>query len=258
MAVNTTPVPKVYSDTWYRVTGFIGRVILNLVLILISVACLVPFFVVLSASVSTETALVNNGYSLFPTDFTLAAYRYLLVDSAQVLQSYLISLIVTAIGSPLGLLIMSLVAYAMSRKHFKYRKAVAFYIFFTMLFSGGLVPSYILVTQYLHLKDTIDQDFWYKSEPVETDIKERPYKALMVIIGSSDKGLGASGITIDQEIARLQKMVKTAKDGKLPIDRVRSIFIAVKSGNHDATILQADFISSTLKRHNGTHRCLIV
>ncbi|HWR12257.1 MAG TPA: DUF6305 family protein [Rectinemataceae bacterium] len=63
----------------------------------------------------------------------------------------------------------------------------------------------------------LDQDFWYKSEPVETDIKERPYKALMVIIGSSDKGLGASGITIDQEIARLQKMVKTAKDGKLPI-----------------------------------------
>lgn len=63
----------------------------------------------------------------------------------------------------------------------------------------------------------LDQDFWYKSEPVETDIKERPYKALMVIIGSSDKGLGASGITIDQEIARLQKMVKTAKDSKLPI-----------------------------------------
>ena len=63
----------------------------------------------------------------------------------------------------------------------------------------------------------LDQDFWYKSEPVETDIKERSYKALMVIIGSSDKGLGASGITIDQEIARLQKMVKTAKDNKLPI-----------------------------------------
>jgi len=63
----------------------------------------------------------------------------------------------------------------------------------------------------------LDQDFWYKSEPVETDIKEKPYKALMVIIGSSDKGLGASGITIDQEIARLQKMVKTAKDNKLPI-----------------------------------------
>lgn len=63
----------------------------------------------------------------------------------------------------------------------------------------------------------LDKDFWYKSEPVEADLKDRPYKALMVIIGSSDKGLGASGITIDQEIARLQKMVKTAKELKLPI-----------------------------------------
>ncbi len=63
----------------------------------------------------------------------------------------------------------------------------------------------------------LNKDFWYKSEPIEKDLKERPYKALMVIIGSSDKGLGASGITIDQEIARLQKMVKTAKDNKMPI-----------------------------------------
>jgi putative aldouronate transport system permease protein len=155
VAVNTAPTSNVYSDTWYKVTGFIGRIFLNLVLILISLACLVPFIVVLSASVSSEQAIVNQGYSLFPIDFNLAAYRYLLVDSEQVLQSYLVSFVVTAIGSPLGLLIMSLVAYAMSRKHFKYRKAVAFYIFFTMLFSGGLVPSYILITQYLHLKDTI-------------------------------------------------------------------------------------------------------
>jgi hypothetical protein len=63
----------------------------------------------------------------------------------------------------------------------------------------------------------LDTDYWYESEPVETDIKERPYKALMVIIGSSDKGLGATGLTIDQEIARLQRIVKFAKDIKLPI-----------------------------------------
>jgi len=63
----------------------------------------------------------------------------------------------------------------------------------------------------------LDSDYWYKSEPVEADLQERPYKALMVVIGSSDKGLGASGITIDQEIARLQKMVKWARDNKMPI-----------------------------------------
>ncbi len=135
--------------------GIIGRIILNVVLTLISVACLLPFIVVLAASVSSEKALVTVGYSVVPMDFSLSAYRYLLVDSAQVFQSYLISLVVTGIGSPVGLLVMALVAYAMSRKQFKYRKAVAFYIFFTMLFSGGLVPSYILVTQILKLKDTI-------------------------------------------------------------------------------------------------------
>ncbi len=63
----------------------------------------------------------------------------------------------------------------------------------------------------------LDKDFWYRSEPVEQDIRERPYKALMVVIGSSDKGLGASGITIDQEIARLQRMVKFAKENRLPM-----------------------------------------
>ncbi len=146
---------KPYSDTWYKVTGLVGRIVLNVILITISVACLLPFIVVLAASVSSEKSLVTQGYSIFPMDFNIQAYRYLLVDSEQVFQSYLISLVVTAIGSPLGLLIMALVSYAMSRKQFRYRKWVAFYIFFTMLFSGGLVPSYILVTQYLKLKDTI-------------------------------------------------------------------------------------------------------
>lgn len=157
MAVKTTIAPpaRAYSDTWYKVTGLLGRTVLNIVLVLMSAACLLPFIVVLAASFSSEPALVNEGYNIIPVDFNVAAYRYLLVDSAQVFQSYLVSIIVTAIGAPLGLLMMSLVSYAMSRRHFQYRKALAFYIFFTMLFSGGLVPSYILVTQYLHLKDTI-------------------------------------------------------------------------------------------------------
>ena len=79
---------------------------------------------------------------------------------------------------------------------------------------GGKMAR-LLVTQTKTV--VLEQDFWYKSEPVEKDLKERPYKALMVIIGSSDKGLGASGITIEQEIDRLEKMVKTAKEAKMPI-----------------------------------------
>lgn len=151
----TTPRTEIRSDAWYRVSDRLSRLAINMILLLISLACLLPFLVVLSASLSTENSLVNAGYTLLPQEFNTLAYQYLLVDSAQVLNSYLISLLVTGIGAPLGLLIMALVAYAMTRKHFQYRKAIAFYIFFTMLFSGGLVPSYILITQYLKLKDTV-------------------------------------------------------------------------------------------------------
>lgn len=148
-------VAKSHSVTQYRLTNWITHGLINAVLLLISLACLLPFVVVLAASFSTENSLVNQGYGLLPKEFNTLAYQYLLVDSAQVFQSYLISVIATGIGAPLGLLIMALVAYAMTRRHFQYRKLVAFYIFFTMLFSGGLVPSYILITQYLRFKDTL-------------------------------------------------------------------------------------------------------
>lgn len=155
MVADAVKVKKTPSDTWYRVSGFLSRLVVNLVLITVSVVCLIPFIVVIAASLSSERGIVEQGYSLLPKEFNMLAYRYLLVDSEQVMQSYLVSIVVTAIGAPLGLLIMALVSYAMSRRHFQYRKAVAFYIFFTMLFSGGLVPSYILITQILKLKDSV-------------------------------------------------------------------------------------------------------
>ena len=146
---------KIRSASWYRTFDLLGSLTINAILLILSVLCLLPFVVVISASLSTENSLVNRGYTLLPQDANLLAYQYLLVDSQQVLNSYLISFLVTGIGAPLSLLIMALVAYAMTRKQFQYRKLIAFYIFFTMLFSGGLVPSYILITQYLKLKDTL-------------------------------------------------------------------------------------------------------
>jgi hypothetical protein len=79
---------------------------------------------------------------------------------------------------------------------------------------GGKMAR-LLVSQTKTL--VLNTDYFYKSEPLEADLKDMPYKALMVVIGSSDKGLGASGITIDQEISRLQKIMKAAKEMKLPI-----------------------------------------
>lgn len=155
MPTETTKMPQMRSDTWYWVSSLVSRGLINGTLLAVSVACLLPFVVVIAASLSSENSIVNDGYGLFPREFNTLAYEYLLGDSAQVFRAYFISLVVTGIGAPLGLLIMALVAYAMTRRQFQYRKIVAFYIFFTMLFSGGLVPSYILITQYLGMKDTI-------------------------------------------------------------------------------------------------------
>ena len=144
-----------HSGRWYVVMGWIGRFLINLVLLLISLACLVPFMVIVSASFSTEKAISTYGYTLIPKEFSLVAYNYILHDFARVARAYGVSIIVTAAGSGLSMLIMSLWAYALSRKQFTLRQPLSFYIFFTMLFSGGLVPSYILITQYLHLNNKL-------------------------------------------------------------------------------------------------------
>jgi putative aldouronate transport system permease protein len=131
------------------------RLVVHFFLLLFSIMALVPFVMLLSASFSSEVSFGKYGYTLFPQDFSLEAYEYLFNDFGQIINSYFITIVVTFIGSSMGLLIMSLLAYSISRKDFKFRKPLSFYVFFTMLFNGGLVPWYILITQYLHMKNTI-------------------------------------------------------------------------------------------------------
>ena len=150
-----TTLRSARSGRYYVVMGFIGRLLLNLVLLTFSLFCLVPFLVVISASLSTEQAIGKYGYTLFPKQFSLLAYEMVFVQASRVMRSYGVSALVTVVGTSLSMLIMSLMAYAISRRTFQLRQGIAFYIFFTMLFSGGLVPFYILVTQYLHLKNTL-------------------------------------------------------------------------------------------------------
>lgn len=150
-----TSLARAHSGRWYVVMGFLSRLIVNLILLAFSLFCLIPFVVVVSASFSTEEAIAKYGYTLFPKEFSLLAYRFVFVQAESVLRSYGVSALVTVVGTSLSMIVMSLMAYALSRRQFKLRQAISFYIFFTMLFSGGLVPSYILITQYLHLKDKI-------------------------------------------------------------------------------------------------------
>src|SRR5690242_9375607 len=111
-----------HSNRWYVVTGFLGRAALNLVLIAISLACLVPFVVVISASLSTEDAIGQYGYTFWPQQFSTLAYQYIFLDAERIGRAYGVSLLVTLVGGGLGMLIMSLTAYALSRKHFQLRQ----------------------------------------------------------------------------------------------------------------------------------------
>lgn len=139
----------------YRTSRLISQVFVNAVLILISLIFLLPLMVVISASFSKEQTLMMQGYSIFPQDFTLAAYRYIFTVPDRLIRAYSVTIFVTTVGTLLGLFIMSMLAYSLSRPEFTWRKPISFLLIFTMLFSGGLVPTYLLITQVLHLKDNI-------------------------------------------------------------------------------------------------------
>jgi putative aldouronate transport system permease protein len=120
-----------------------------------AIACVIPFFTMFSGSITGEKYLQIHGYSLLPHDFSLKAYGYLFSGKSSVGQSYVITIIVTLLGTAFSMLITSMMAYSLSRKEMKYKNSVAFIIFFTILFNGGLVPWYIVTTKYLHLHDSI-------------------------------------------------------------------------------------------------------
>jgi len=128
---------------------------IHALLILVSLLFLFPLLLVISASLSSESSLLEQGYSLIPRAFSTEAYRYLLRDPSQLLRAYAVSGFVATVGSALSLLIMALLGYALSRPEFKFRGVVSFVVFFTLLFNGGLVASYILNTRYLGLSDSL-------------------------------------------------------------------------------------------------------
>lgn len=121
----------------------------------ITLACVFPFFILVSASFTDDMEIVRNGYSLIPRDFSLDAYHYLWNDSARIFKAYGITIFITVVGTVLGLLLIAMLAYPLSRKDMPFRKTMAFYVFFTMLFNGGLVPTYLLYTNIFDLKNTV-------------------------------------------------------------------------------------------------------
>jgi putative aldouronate transport system permease protein len=123
---------------------------------LYAAVCVLPVILVVVVSFSSEDSVLLNGYRFVPEEFSLYAYQYLFHDNwLSIMKSYGISIIITIAGTLLGVMLMALFAYPISRKDFPARNVFAFYIFFTMLFNGGLVPFYLTYVQMLDLKNSI-------------------------------------------------------------------------------------------------------
>lgn len=124
------------------------------VIILGSLACLIPFLLIISASLTANESIIKDGYHFIPAQFSLEGYKTVFTFPDEVLRAYGVTLFTTVTGTTLGLFFMTMAGYVLARKDFKYRNTFSFYIYFTTLFGGGLVPWYIMITKYLHLTDS--------------------------------------------------------------------------------------------------------
>lgn len=132
-----------------------STLLVNLMFVFYSLMCIIPIVLVLSVSLTDESSLMTDGYHLIPKVFSSYGYQYVISGTTSILNAYKVTIFVTLVGAFLHLLVTSLMSYALSRSELKYRNQISFLVFFTILFNGGLAPTYILITRYLHLKDTL-------------------------------------------------------------------------------------------------------
>ncbi|MDF2923053.1 MAG: carbohydrate transporter permease [Paenibacillaceae bacterium] len=129
--------------------------LIHLFFLLFSAACLFPVLVVLGVSLTDQDAIYLYGYNIFPRVFSLTAYEYLLRDAGAIRDAYLISIFVTVVGTVIALMTTALVAYPLSRQDFAFRSFFSFFVFFTMIFGGGLVPWYLVYTYIMDIRDSL-------------------------------------------------------------------------------------------------------
>ncbi|MCL6601268.1 MAG: carbohydrate ABC transporter permease [Paenibacillus sp.] len=125
------------------------------ILLLFSLACLLPFILLVSSSLTDESSIIQDGYSLFPKHWSGQAYAYIWDQSSMIFNAYGITIFVTVVGTTISLLITAMFAYPLSRRDLPGGSFFAFLLFFSVLFNGGLVPSYLVYTQIFDIKNTV-------------------------------------------------------------------------------------------------------
>ena len=139
--------PLTFSEVSFRATGYI-------LLFIFGLLCVVPFYLIIISSFASESSLTRNGFMLIPEEFSLNAYQFVFTNPGRIGRAYFNTILCTICGTTLCLLLCTLTGYVLSRKDFKWRNFFSFFFFFTTLFSGGLIPWYMLCTQVLKFKNS--------------------------------------------------------------------------------------------------------
>ncbi len=146
---NTPRPARIRSDASEIIVRWFGYIVISV----FAICCLLPFLLILGTSFTSESSVKKFGFTIWPHEFSTFAYQIVFENPKLIIGSYLVTIGLTVVGTIIGLFIVAMTGYALQRPDFTFRNKISFFIYFTTLFSGGLVPFYLLITQYLELKD---------------------------------------------------------------------------------------------------------
>ncbi len=182
--------PYSASELLFRVLGYV-------LLFSFGMLCVTPFYLIGISSFASESSLIRNGFRMIPEEFSLDAYRLVFTNPARIGRAYLNTIFVTLAGTVLSLFLTTLTGYVLSRRDFKWRNGFSFFFFFTTLFSGGLIPWYILCTQVLHFKNTYFALILPMAFPIWNMVIAKNFmRGVPIEISESAKMDGAGELTI--------------------------------------------------------------
>lgn len=133
----------------------VSRIVVHTIMILIMLLCFLPFVLILSTSFASKHSIMQYGYTFFPHEISLDAYKYILSNASQIAQAYALTVFVACVGTAVGVLCMTMFAYAISRDDYRLKNALSLLIYFPLLFNGGMVSTYIWISGYLKLSNTV-------------------------------------------------------------------------------------------------------
>ncbi len=131
------------------------QIAINIVMMIVVCMVVLPFLLLIMSSITDENVLLAKGYTFFPEKFSLGAYEYILKSGEKIFRAYGMTILITVIGTLINVGMSALFSYPLALKNLPGRRVITFFVFFTMLFNGGLVPSYIMWSTYLGVKDTV-------------------------------------------------------------------------------------------------------